>query len=105
MSEALDHPYFEKLRKYDNLPKCTKVFDWSWEHDAKFGLGQMGQSIKLDKELISTLIHNESLSFHPDEEEVQEGENEKPEVEKKNASEPPPKKEAAPEQQIDSQTK
>jgi len=65
----------------------------------------MGQSIKLDKELISTLIHNESLSFHPDEEQVAENQIEKPEAEDQNGQERPESPENAPEQQIDSQTK
>jgi len=31
VDEAINHPYFAKLRKVDIVPKCKKKFDWSWE--------------------------------------------------------------------------
>jgi serine/threonine protein kinase len=31
VEKAINHPYFENLRKLDNPPKCEKKFDWLWE--------------------------------------------------------------------------
>jgi serine/threonine protein kinase len=31
VEDAINHPYFENLRKLDNPPKCNDNFDWSWE--------------------------------------------------------------------------
>jgi len=31
VQNAINHPYFENLRKLDTPPKCRKDFDWSWE--------------------------------------------------------------------------
>ena len=65
VEQAINHPYFANLRKLDNPPKCNEEFDWTWEqwHQEK-----RVKSIKEEQELIQTLIYNESLSFHPQEE-------------------------------------
>lgn len=31
VEQAINHPYFENLRKLDDPPRCTQKFDWSWE--------------------------------------------------------------------------
>jgi serine/threonine protein kinase len=35
VDEAINHPYFEELRKRDIPPKCMKVFDWDWEENLR----------------------------------------------------------------------
>ena len=30
---AINHPYFENLRKLDKPPKCLDKFDWTWEQN------------------------------------------------------------------------
>jgi len=64
VDEAINHPYFEELRKRDIPPKCMKEFDWQWEEN----LRSKSRSLQQDQEDICRLIYNESLTFHPEEE-------------------------------------
>lgn len=83
MEQAIDHPYFENLRKLDDPPRCPNKFDWGWE--AK--MQQESDKHKnpyFDKQMICRLIYNESLDFHPDtDSEAKKKENDKAD---KNAS-------------------
>jgi serine/threonine protein kinase len=65
VEEAINHPYFENLRKFDDPPKCTNVFDWSWEAKMQKE-SDKHKNPYFDKQMICRLIYNESLTFHPD---------------------------------------
>jgi serine/threonine protein kinase len=68
VDDAINHPYFENLRKLDNnLPRCTSVFDWSWEAKMQKE-SEKHKNPYFDKQMICRLIYNESLDFHPEKE-------------------------------------
>ena len=55
VKNCLEHPYFEKLfvdiKLSDN--ECPTQFDWSWDN------------FEPTKELLQTMVWEESLDFHP----------------------------------------
>ena len=57
-----------------------KEFDWQWEEN----LRSKSRSLQQDQEDICRLIYNESLSFHPEEEDQN-----KPPLEEKKPQKPP----------------
>jgi len=65
VEQAINHPYFENLRKLDDPPSCNLKFDWQWE--AKMQVeSDKHKNPYFDKQMICRLIYNESLDFHPD---------------------------------------
>ena len=54
------HAYFDSLHDEEQEPICNKMFDWSWDN------------FKPTKELLQTMVHEESLLYHPDVKEVKE---------------------------------
>ena len=64
VKDAINHEYFHCFRKDDKkLPKCEKVFDWSWEET-------LNQSKPSDYvKIIRRMIYEESLTYHPEQEE------------------------------------
>lgn len=61
VEEAINHKYFENLRRDDpKLPRCDKTFDWQWED-------KLAQSRPHEyPKLIRKMIWQESLTFHPE---------------------------------------
>jgi len=51
--ECLAHPYFEGLHNPEEEPVSDKIFDWSFDY------------FKPTKELLQTMVFEESLFFHP----------------------------------------
>lgn len=52
--QCLMHKYFDNIRDQDFIDMSNSHFDWDFD------------DIELNKELIQTLIYEESLSFHPE---------------------------------------
>jgi hypothetical protein len=48
------HPYFDGLHTPEEEPTSDKIFDWSWDN------------FKPTKELLQTMVYEESLYFYPD---------------------------------------
>ena len=56
------HPYFhESFKDFGEPPKSETIFDWSWDN------------FELTRELLQTLIYMESLCFHPEQQQEDEG--------------------------------
>jgi len=51
--ECLAHPYFEGLHNPEEEPVSEKIFDWSFDY------------FNPTKEILQTMVHDESLTFHP----------------------------------------
>lgn len=56
VEQCIAHPYFEGLHNPDEEPLANNPFDWSFD------------DIELKKENIQSMIYDEALKFHPDEE-------------------------------------
>ena len=56
VDQCISHPYFEGLHDPEQEPIATKEFDWSFD------------SVELTKENLQSMVYDESLIFHPDEE-------------------------------------
>lgn len=60
--DAIMHPYFhESFKDFGEPPKSETIFDWSWDN------------FELTRELLQTLIYMESLCFHPETQQEEEG--------------------------------
>lgn len=69
VQQAIDHPYFENLRRDDpDLPRCEKKFDWAWEHKLD------DSAPKEYPAIIRSMIWEESLQFHPLDQQASQGE-------------------------------
>ena len=69
VEQAMNHRYFEHLRKVDVPPTCTETINWSWETELN---NKKVKSIKEEQDIIRKLIYEESLSFHKEEKEEDE---------------------------------
>jgi serine/threonine protein kinase len=56
VEQCIGHPYFEGLHNPDEEPLANNPFDWSFD------------DIELTKENIQSMIYEEALKFHPDDE-------------------------------------
>ena len=56
VDQCISHPYFEGLHDPEQEPITTKEFDWSFD------------SVELTKENLQSMVYDESLIYHPDEE-------------------------------------
>ena len=56
VDQCISHPYFEGLHDPEQEPIVNKEFDWSFD------------SVELTKENLQSMVYDESLIFHPDEE-------------------------------------
>ena len=54
VAQCLEHPYFKELHPPGGESLAPAPFDWSFDH------------FEPTKELLQTLVYNESLHFHPD---------------------------------------
>jgi mitogen-activated protein kinase 1/3 len=54
VAQCLAHPYFKELHSPEEEPMAPAPFDWSFDN------------FEPTKELLQTLVFNESLQFHPD---------------------------------------
>ena len=68
VEDAINHPYFKNLRNLDNPPSCTKKFSWNWESKMQKE-SEKHKNPHFDRQMICKLIYEESLSFHPENEE------------------------------------
>ena len=56
VKQCLKHPYFEGLHNEEAEPECEEPFDWTWD------------DFEPTKEILQKMVYEESLEFHPDEE-------------------------------------
>ena len=56
VEQAISHPYFEGLHNPEEEPIADSAFDWKFD------------DVELTKENLQSMIYDESLKFHPDEE-------------------------------------
>ena len=56
VEQCISHPYFEGLHNPEEEPVAEKAFDWSFD------------DLELTKENIQSMIYDEALIFHPEEE-------------------------------------
>ena len=56
VDQCISHPYFEGLHDPEQEPIVNKEFDWSFD------------SVELTKENLQSMVYDESLIYHPDEE-------------------------------------
>lgn len=54
VAQCLEHPYFKEMHSPGGVLPASAPFDWSFDH------------FEPTKELLQTLVYNESLPFHPD---------------------------------------
>ena len=54
VEQCLAHPYFRDLHNSDEEPLASGAFDWSFDN------------FEPTKEILQTMIYQESLRFHPD---------------------------------------
>lgn len=52
--ECLAHPYFDGLHDEEQETISKKMFDWNWDN------------FKPTKEILQTMVYEESLTFHPE---------------------------------------
>jgi mitogen-activated protein kinase 1/3 len=57
IEQCISHPYFELLHSAEDEPIAPEAFDWKFD------------DIELTKEILQNLIYEESLSFHPEDQE------------------------------------
>ena len=57
----MKHPYFEGLHNEEAEPECEEPFDWTWD------------DFEPTKEMLQKMVYEESLEFHPDEEDIETG--------------------------------
>jgi mitogen-activated protein kinase 1/3 len=60
VKQCLKHPYFEGLHNEEAEPECEEPFDWTWD------------DFEPTKEILQRMVYEESLEFHPDEEDESE---------------------------------
>jgi mitogen-activated protein kinase 1/3 len=56
IEQCISHPYFETLHNPEEEPICEASFDWTFD------------DIELTKDNLQSIIYDESLIFHPDDE-------------------------------------
>ncbi len=56
VEQCISHPYFEGLHNPEEEPICDSPFDWSFD------------DIELTKENLQSMIYEESLNFHSEDE-------------------------------------
>lgn len=56
VEQCISHPYFEGLHNPEEEPISDSLFDWSFD------------DIELTKEVLQSMIYDESLNFDPDDE-------------------------------------
>lgn len=54
VKQCLKHPYFEGLHNEEAEPECDEPFDWTWDN------------FEPTKELLQSMVWDESLEFHPE---------------------------------------
>ena len=58
IEQCISHPYFETLHNPEEEPISESAFDWSFD------------DIELTKDNLQSIIYDQSLNFHPENEQI-----------------------------------